>query len=128
MIDAPKILIIDDEPDIIEFLSYNFKKRGFEVFSANDGIQGLNALESCIPDIIVTDILMPNMNGISMCKQLKSNERFKKIPVVFLSATTDAYQMTCAIEAGGDHYFSKPIKMSVLSERITEILKGKRVF
>lgn len=122
-----KLLIVDDEPDIVEFLSYNFRKKGYEVFGTVDGISALDLLEIFSPDLIITDILMPNMNGIAMCKQIRNNERFKNIPVIFLSATKDEFQMTSAMEAGGDHYLSKPIKLSLLNEIVNDLLNVKAV-
>lgn len=119
-----KLLIIDDEPDIIEFLSYNFRKRGFDVYSAGDGVEGLNAVSSSRPDIIVADIMMPRMNGITMCRQLKSSEH-RDIPFIFLSATNDDYQVLSAMDAGADHYVSKPVRVSVLAQMITELIEEK---
>ena len=108
-----KILIVDDEPDVIEFLSYNFIKKGYEVQGAGNGAEGIEKVKSFSPDLIIADIMMPNMDGIIMCKILKSHELHKNIPLIFLSATQDEYQ---AMNAGmsGDDYVSKPIKFSVL--------------
>lgn len=120
-----KLLIIDDEPDIIEFLSYNFRKRGYDVYSAGDGIEGLNAVSTSHPDIIIADIMMPRMNGIVMCRQLKSDEQLRNIPLIFLSATNDDYQVLSAMDAGADHYVSKPIRVSVLAKMVNELIEEK---
>lgn len=108
-----KILIVDDEPDVIEFLSYNFIKNGYLVEGAGNGTEGIDRVKSFSPHLIVADIMMPNMDGIVMCKILKSHESHKSIPLIFLSATQDEYQ---AMNAGlsGDDYVSKPVKFSVL--------------
>lgn len=120
-----KILIVDDEPDVIEFLSYNFIKKGFEVEGASNGMEGIEKVKSFSPDLIIADIMMPNMDGIIMCKILKSHELHKNIPLIFLSATQDEYQ---AMNAGmsGDDYVSKPIKFSVLLPMVEKHLsKGE---
>ncbi len=112
-LDKSRILIVDDEPDVIEFLSYNFIKNGYTVEGAVNGADGIEKVSSFSPDLIIADIMMPNMDGIIMCKILKSHELHKKVPIIFLSATQDEYQ---AMNAGmsGDDYISKPIKFSVL--------------
>ena len=116
-----KILIVDDEPDVIEFLSYNFVKRGYQVEGAGNGMEGLQKVKSFFPDIIIADIMMPDMDGIIMCKLLKSHDSYKFIPLIFLSATQDEYQ---ALNAGlsGDDYVSKPIKFSVLLPMVEKLL------
>lgn len=118
-----KILIIDDEPDITEFLSYNFKKRGFEVCIAGNGIAAKNILVSFNPDIIIVDIQMPEQNGISFCREFKKNILAKDIPVVFLSASNDDYHALSAMEAGGVLYVSKPIRFEALFGLIEEEIK-----
>jgi two-component system alkaline phosphatase synthesis response regulator PhoP len=125
LVEKIKILIVDDEPDVIEFLSYNFIKRGYEVQGAGNGMDGIEKVKSFSPDLIIADIMMPNMDGIVMCKILKSHELHKNIPLIFLSATQDEYQ---AMSAGmsGDDYVSKPIKFSVLLTMVEKHLtKGK---
>ena len=120
-----KILIVDDEPDVIEFLSYNFIKNGYQVVGAGNGMEGLEKVKLFSPDLIIADIMMPNMDGIIMCKLLKSHDSYKFIPLIFLSATQDEYQ---AINAGmtGDDYVSKPIKFSVLLPMVEKLLvQGK---
>lgn len=112
--DSFKILLVDDEPDIIELLSYNFRKKGFDVSSAINGIEGLTTLETYHPDVIIIDIMMPGMNGIEMCKQLRTIEEYKETRVIFLSATNDVNMVIDAIQAGGNHYVSKPIHLNVL--------------
>jgi two-component system alkaline phosphatase synthesis response regulator PhoP len=108
-----KILIVDDEEDTIEFLSYNFKKNGFEVITANNGLQGIDRTLACFPDVIIADIMMPNMNGLIMGKILKSYSESDNIPIIFLSATQSDYQVIDATMLGDD-YISKPIKFSLL--------------
>ena len=120
-----KILIVDDEPDVIEFLSYNFRKNGYEVEGAINGMEGITKVKSFGPDLIIADIMMPDMDGIIMCRLLKNHELHKEIPLIFLSATQDSFQ---AMDAGmaGDDYVSKPIKFSVLLPLVEKhLLNGK---
>lgn len=121
-----KILIVDDEPDVIEFLSYNFIKKGYDVEGAGNGMEGIEKVKSFSPDLIIADIMMPNMDGIIMCKILKSHELHKNIPLIFLSATQDEYQ---AMNAGmsGDDYVSKPIKFSVLLPMVEKHLSQGKI-
>ena len=109
-----KLLIVDDEPEIGELLSYNFRKRGFEVQTACNGYTGFAALAKFVPDVIILDIMMPYVNGIGMCRELKSNQLYKDIPVLFLSATNNETLIRSAMEAGGTRFLSKPIHMNLL--------------
>ncbi|HEY6162781.1 MAG TPA: response regulator [Bacteroidia bacterium] len=120
-----KILIIDDEPDIVEFLSYNFVKNGFEVIRAVDGKDGIVKAESANPDIIVSDILMPELNGIEMCKVLRNRNSFRNTPFIFLSAVHDDYQVMHAMLSGADQYISKPIRFEYLLNMVNEMLGEK---
>ena len=116
-----KILIVDDEPDVIEFLSYNFIKNGYEVDGAGTGMDGIEKVKTFLPDLIIADIMMPDMDGIIMCKILKSHDTHKDIPLIFLSATQDEYQ---AMNAGmsGDDYVSKPVRFSILLQKVEKHL------
>lgn len=118
-----KILLIDDEPDILEFLSYNFKKNGFVVSIANDGREGIEQAEATLPDIIVSDILMPGVSGIEMCKLLRNKPAFKDIPIIFLTAVNDDYQVMHAMLSGGDQYVAKPVRFDYLLALVKEILQ-----
>jgi two-component system alkaline phosphatase synthesis response regulator PhoP len=84
-----KILIVDDEPDILEFLSYNFRKKGFTVVVANNGKEGITKALAELPQLIISDILMPELDGIEMCKAIRNIEIFYRIPFIFLTAVTD---------------------------------------
>lgn len=117
-----KILIIDDEKDILEFLSYNFKKEGYEVFTTIDSKDALNKAILFNPDLIIADIRMPEMNGIEMCREMKRNEQLKNIPVLFLTADSDEYLALSAHHAGGTYYLNKPIRLNLLLSAINEML------
>lgn len=120
-----KILIVDDEPDVLDFLSYNFIRKGFEVECACNGIEGIEKVRNFGPHLIITDIMMPGMDGIIMCKILKNHEQHKEIPLIFLSAVQNDYQV---MNAGmvGDEYVSKPIKFSLLLSIIEKHLNPFR--
>ncbi len=109
-----KLLIVDDEPEIAELLSYNFRKRGFDVRTASNGYSGLDTLRTFVPDIIILDIMMPYVNGISMCREIKQDNRYAQIPVYFLSATNNQDLITAAMDAGGDEFISKPVHLPKL--------------
>jgi len=116
-----KLLIVDDEPEIGELLAYNFRKRGFDVLTTCNGFIGIAALEKFSPDVIILDIMMPYVNGISMCKELKADSRYKNIPVLFLSATNNESLINSALEAGGTKFISKPIQLNLLINLVVEM-------
>ena len=116
-----KVLVVDDEPAILELLEYNFSKKGAQVSLAKNGVEGLEIAERELPQVIVLDIMMPVMSGIEMCRALKNNPLLKDIPVLFLSASNDDALIISAMTAGGDHFVSKPVKISLLFEIVTEL-------
>ena len=121
--DAYKILVIDDEPDIIEFLSYNLKREGYEIFSALNGRQGIELARKNNPHLILLDIMMPGMDGIETCEQLRAIPELNKTIIAFLTARGEDYSQIAGFEAGGDDYITKPIKPKVLLSRIKALLK-----
>ncbi len=121
--DTYRILIIDDEPDIIEFLSYNLKKEGYEIFSALNGRQGVELARRHDPHLILLDIMMPNMDGIETCEQLRAIPKMNKTIIAFLTARGEDYSQIAGFEAGGDDYITKPVKPKVLTSRIKALLK-----
>ncbi len=113
-----KMLIVDDEEDILIFLSYHFNKNGFTVTTAPDGIIGLSKFEKDSFDIIITDIRMPYMDGIEMCREIKKQDRIT--PIIFLTAVTDDYKILHAMRTGADQFVDKPIKL----DDLTAIVNG----
>ena len=111
---VPKILIVDDELDILEFLSYNFSRKGFDVNVAKNGAEGLTVAKRFYPDIIITDVLMPEMDGIAMTKEIKSNDLLKHTPVIVLSAINNEFKVLNGMNSGADEFVSKPIRFEVL--------------
>jgi len=117
------ILIIDDEADIREILGYNLRKEGFDVHTASNGAEGIKFAESIGPDLIVLDVMMPDMDGIEVCQVLRNNEKTAKIKICFLTARNEDYSQIAGFDAGADDYVAKPIKPKVLVSRILAILR-----
>jgi len=123
-----KILIVDDEPDIIQFIEYNLKKEGFQVVSANTGAEGLEVAKAEMPDLILMDIMMPEMDGVEACRNLRLNPDFNNTIIAFLTARNEDYSQIAALDVGGDDYINKPIRPRVLVARIKALLRrGERV-
>lgn len=118
-----RILIVDDEDDILEVLSYNLEKEGYQVVTANDGQKGIQIAEEFEPHLIILDIMMPKMDGIEVCQKLKSNPKFKSTLIAFLTARSEAFTQISALDSGGDDFINKPIKPNVLKSRINAILR-----
>jgi len=118
-----KVLVVDDEPDVVEILSYNLKKENFRVYRAYNGKQCLSSARSNKPDLIILDIRMPELSGIETCRELRKDEELKHIPVLFLTADSDEYTSMNAMDAGGDHFITKPIRPALLLGMIKEIFK-----
>ena len=116
-----KILIVDDEEDILNFLSYHFKKIGFSVTTAEDGVKGLLEFDKEEFDIIISDIRMPNMGGVEMCIEMK--KRSKSIPFLFLTAVTDDYKILYAMMSGADQIVDKPIRLDYLTSIVNGLLE-----
>ena len=118
-----KVLVVDDEPDVVGILSYNLKKEKYVVFQAYNGKQCLESAMLNHPDIIIMDIRMPEMSGIETCRAIRQNEKLKDIPILFLTADSDEYTTMSAMEAGGDHFITKPIRPALLIGMIKELIK-----
>lgn len=118
-----KILVVDDEPDILEFLRYNLAKEGFDVITASNGVEGLQVAEREKPDLVVLDIMMPKMDGVEMCRALRANPVFNQTIIAFLTAREEDYSQIAALDVGGDDYITKPIRPRVLISRIKALLR-----
>lgn len=121
--DSVKILIVDDEPDILEFLRYNLVKEGYEVFTASDGEEGMRVAEKEKPRLIILDIMMPRMDGVEVCRQLRARPDFDKTLIAFLTAREEDYSQIAALDVGGDDYITKPIRPRVFLSRIKALLR-----
>lgn len=118
-----KILLVDDEPDILEILEYNLKKEGYEVATASNGEEGLQRAEEFKPDLIILDIMMPIMDGVEVCRQLRAKPEFKNTIITFLTAREEDYSQIAALDTGGDDYITKPIRPRVLMSRVKALLR-----
>jgi two-component system alkaline phosphatase synthesis response regulator PhoP len=118
-----KILLVDDEPDILTFLSYNLKKEGYEVFVANNGSEGLQVAKAIKPHLIVLDIMMPEMDGIETCRLLKEIPELKNSIITFLTARNEEYTQITGLDVGADDFITKPIKPRVFISRIKALLR-----
>ena len=118
-----KILLVDDEPDILEILEFNLRKEGFEVTTAGNGEEGLAAAREVVPDLIVLDIMMPVMDGVEVCRQLRADNRFDNTIITFLTAREEDYSQIAALDTGGDDYITKPIRPRVLISRVKALLR-----
>ena len=117
-----KILIVDDEPNIVMTLEYTFKKKDFEVYIARDGNEALHILENSIPDIVLLDIMMPNVDGYQTLKQIRNNNRLKNTKVVFLTAKNKASDIEKGLKLGADKYLIKPFSVKKIFSEINELL------
>ena len=118
-----KILLVDDEQDILEFLSYNLRKEGCDVITANNGKEGLELAKKHTPDLILLDVMMPEMDGMEVCENLRSIERLDNTFIIFLTARSEEYSELSGFTAGADDYITKPIKPKLLISRINAILR-----
>ena len=120
-----KILIVDDEPDILEILKINLENAGYDVYSASNGKKALKKADLIIPDLIILDIMMPIMDGIETCERLRLDERFKETLVIFLTARGEEYSHIAAFESGADDYITKPVRIKILISKIKALFRRK---
>jgi len=118
-----RILIIDDEPDILEFLSYTLRREGFEVMTAPEGKSGLTGVEKFHPHLVLLDVMMPGMDGIETCERIREIPGTSSMIICFLTARSEDYSQIAGLEAGGDDYIIKPVKPKVLLSRIKALLR-----
>lgn len=118
-----RILLVDDEHDILEFLGYNLRREGYEVFTANNGREAILAALQHKPHLILLDIMMPEMDGIETCIEMRSHPELGETVIAFLTARGEDYSQIAGFEAGGDDYITKPVKPRVLLTRIWALLK-----
>ena len=125
MIENRKILIVDDEPDIIEFLEFNFHREGFEVRTTNNGKSAIDMALKHQPDVILMDVMMPVMDGIEACKEIRQRADSYNPLICLLTARGEDYSQLAGFDAGADDYMVKPISPKVLVARIRSLLKMK---
>ena len=122
-ISSIKVLVVDDDPDIVEILKYNLKNSGYYVKSAGNGLEAIKKAKKFIPDIILMDVMMPEMSGIEACEEIKNIDQLSQAIIIFLSARSEDYTQISAYDAGADDYISKPVKPKILLKKISNIAK-----
>jgi DNA-binding response OmpR family regulator len=118
------ILLVDDEPNLRELLRHMLEVGNFQVYEAEDGQDALDKLAIMTPDVIILDVMMPNLDGVSLCKQLRDTDRFATLPIVMLSGKTQYRAVQEGLAAGADRYLCKPITVSELLETVRELLSA----
>jgi len=122
-----KILLVDDERDILDFVGYNLKNEGYQVFTANSGKSGVKKAKEVLPDLILLDVMMPEMDGIEACDQIRKVPALDNVIIAFLTARGEDYSQVAGFEAGADDYITKPVKPKVLISRIKALLRRRPV-
>lgn len=117
-----KILIVDDEKDIVETLSFMLKTKGFECICAYDGEEGLNLAKSINPDLVILDVMMPKINGYKICRLLKFDSKYKNIPIIMITARSQDEDKIIGEETGADEYITKPFEFADVLEKINKHL------
>lgn len=117
------IFVVDDEPDIVELITYNLEREGFKALGFTDSVEVVEKAEQLKPDLIILDVMMPDLDGFELCKRLRANPETAKIPVMFLTARTGEIDQIIGLELGGDDYVLKPISPRVLIARVKSLLR-----
>jgi len=118
-----KILIVDDEPDIREILEYNLKQAGYKVSKAKNGEEAVEKAKKNLPDLILMDIMMPKMDGVEACRQIREDKKLDHTIIAFLTARGEEFTEIASLEVGGDDFIQKPVKPKVLLSRIKALLR-----
>jgi DNA-binding response OmpR family regulator len=120
-----KILVADDEPSLREILSIQLARMGFEVVTAEDGLEAVATYEAEKPDLVLLDVMMPRLNGLNACQQIRTLEKKsgRRVPVLFLTARDSTHDKTSAALSGGDEFIAKPVSLQELRERVEAALK-----
>ena len=118
-----KILLVDDEPDILEFIRYNLEKEGYTVYTAENGKRAIEIAQRVIPHLILLDVMMPEMDGFETCREMRTMPEFKNTLIAFLTARNEDYSQIAGFDVGADDYITKPIKPRVLISRIKALLR-----
>ncbi len=120
-----KILIVDDEKDILEFLKYSFEQEGYNVYTARNGEDGKKLAIKVKPDLIILDIMMPGIDGVELCKELREIPDFEDTLIIFLTARGEDYSQIAGFDVGADDYITKPVRPRVLLARVNALFKRK---
>lgn len=118
-----RILVVEDEKDILDLIAYNLEREGFRVDTALSGEEGLRKAKAEPPDLVVLDIMLPEMNGIDVCRSLRADQQTDKIPIIMLTAKNDDIDVVTGLEVGADDYVTKPFSPRVLVARIRSVIR-----
>lgn len=118
-----KILLVDDEPDILEFIGYNLRKEEYQVFTENNGLSAIETAKQILPHLIILDVMMPGMDGMETCLELKKIPQLANSIIIFLTARSEDYSQMAGFDAGADDYVAKPIKPALLISRVKALLR-----
>jgi two-component system, OmpR family, alkaline phosphatase synthesis response regulator PhoP len=118
-----KILVVDDDQDILELLKYNLEKDGYDVLTHSESTDVVSIAHQFLPDLIILDIMLPDQNGIELCRQLRSEDWFKNTYIFFLTARSEYYYQDAAFITGGDDYIEKIVGLKALTKRVSAVLK-----
>jgi two-component system alkaline phosphatase synthesis response regulator PhoP len=120
---APKVLLVDDEQDIVDLLKYNLEREGYQVYTALNGKDAIKSAKANHPDLIVLDIMMPGMDGVEVCSQLRQMPDMQDTLITFLTARGEDYSQIAGFEAGADDYITKPVRPKVFVSKVKALLK-----
>jgi two-component system alkaline phosphatase synthesis response regulator PhoP len=119
------ILLVDDEPDILEIVSYNLKNEGYQVYTAQNGEEALKKAKKRKPDLVILDVMMPVMDGIEACERMRKMSELDNTIITFLTARGEDYSMIAGFDAGADDYITKPVKPRVLVSKVKSLLRRR---
>ncbi len=118
-----KILLVDDEPDILEIVGYNLSSEGYQIITAENGVEAVKKAKKEIPQLIILDVMMPEMDGIEACENIRKYPELKDVVITFLTARGEDYSQVAGFDAGADDYITKPIKPKVLVSKVKALLR-----
>jgi two-component system alkaline phosphatase synthesis response regulator PhoP len=118
-----KILLVDDEPDILEIVGYNLKNEGYKIYTAKNGIEAIESAKKHTPHLIILDIMMPDMDGIEACEKIRATKGLENVLITFFTARSEDYSQMAGFDVGADDYITKPIKPKVLISKIKALLR-----
>ncbi|MEE2736034.1 MAG: response regulator [Pseudomonadota bacterium] len=118
-----KIIVVEDEPDLVDVVTYNLEREGYSVLASQRGDEGLNLIRSEAPDLVLLDLMLPGMDGLSICRQMKSDSSTKEIPIIIASAKGEESDVVIGLEMGADDYLAKPFSPRELLARIRAVLR-----
>ena len=119
------ILVVDDELDILEFVGYNLRKEGYTVLTANNGLTAIKIAQENTPDLVILDVMMPDMDGVETCERMRAIPKLTNTIITFLTARSEDYSQIAGLEAGADDYITKPIRPKVLLSRVKALLRRR---